>query len=279
MSTPVLTVEGLSVVYPTEQSIVAALRDVSFVLGRERLGIVGESGSGKSTLGRAIMGMVPPPGRVTARMMRLDHIDLRTLSERQFARLRGRRISMILQDPKYSLNPVMTVGTQITEAYRAHFAGGSAKARCAALEILAAVQIRDPERIMALYPHQISGGMGQRVMIAMMLIGEPKLLIADEPTSALDVTVQRSVLTILDELIRRRGMSLILISHNLPLVATFCDRILVMYGGRILETCVASRLSEAKHPYTRGLISALPSLQKRRGELPQLTRDSAWLEP
>jgi peptide/nickel transport system ATP-binding protein len=279
MSTPVLTVEGLSVVYPTEQSIVAALRDVSFVLGRERLGIVGESGSGKSTLGRAIMGMVQPPGRVTARMMRLDHIDLRTLSERQFARLRGRRISMILQDPKYSLNPVMTVGTQITEAYRAHFAGGSAKARCAALEILAAVQIRDPERIMALYPHQISGGMGQRVMIAMMLIGEPKLLIADEPTSALDVTVQRSVLTILDELIRRRGMSLILISHNLPLVATFCDRILVMYGGRILETCVASRLSEAKHPYTRGLISALPSLQKRRGELPQLTRDSAWLEP
>ena len=143
--------------------------------------------------------------------------------------------------------------------------------------MLAAVHIRDPERVYALYPHQVSGGMGQRVMIAMMLIAGPDLLIADEPTSALDVTVQHQVLAILDDLVRRRGMGLILISHNLHLVSVFCDRVLVMYAGRVVETCVAARTgATARHPYTRGLLASLPELGRRRTELPQLQRDPAW---
>jgi peptide/nickel transport system ATP-binding protein len=140
------------------------------------------------------------------------------------------------------------------------------------------VQIRDPGRVFGLYPHQISGGMGQRVMIAAALVAEPDLLIADEPTSALDATVQNQVLAILDELVREGGLALILISHNLPLVASFCDRVLVMYGGRIVETCAADKLAQAQHPYTQGLLQAIPSLTQQRAELPQLQRDPAWLE-
>ena len=144
--------------------------------------------------------------------------------------------------------------------------------------MLEAVQIRDPERVYGLYPHQVSGGMGQRVMIAMMLIAGPDILIADEPTSALDVTVQTQVLAIMDNLVRSRGMGLILVSHNLHLVSSFCDRVLVMYAGRVVETCAAGDLANARHPYTRGLLAALPELGHRRAELPQLQRDPAWLE-
>jgi peptide/nickel transport system ATP-binding protein len=170
----------------------------------------------------------------------------------------------------------MSVGHQIAETHRCHFHSSAKVARAAALEMLAAVHIRDPERVYALYPHQVSGGMGQRVMIAMMLIAGPDLLIADEPTSALDVTIQHQVLAIMDDLVRQRGMGLILISHNLHLVSAFCDRVLVMYAGRVVETCVASRLAEARHPYTRGLLASLPELGRRRTELPQLQRDPAW---
>jgi len=144
--------------------------------------------------------------------------------------------------------------------------------------MLNAVHIRDPERVYAMYPHQVSGGMGQRIMIAMMLIAGPELLIADEPTSALDVTVQSQVLSIMDELVRSRGMGLILISHNLHLVSSFCDRVLVMYAGQIVEVCDAGRLADAQHPYTRGLLAALPELGHRRAELPQLERDPAWMD-
>jgi peptide/nickel transport system ATP-binding protein len=273
-----LTVRNLGVVYPGDSGELRAVRNVSFTLGRERLGIVGESGSGKSTTGRAIMGLVPQPGRVEADELRLGEIDLLRLSERGFRKLRGKRIAMVLQDPKYSLDPVMAVGPQIAETHRAHFASTAKGARAAALEMLEAVHIRDPERVYALYPHQVSGGMGQRVMIAMMLIAGPDLLIADEPTSALDVTVQQQVLAIMDDLVRRRGMGLILISHNLHLVSSFCDRVLVMYAGQIVETCVAARLAEARHPYTRGLLAALPELGRRRHELPQLQRDPAWAD-
>ncbi len=255
-----------------------AVRNVSFALGRERLGIVGESGSGKSTTGRAIMGLVAAPGVVEADEMRLAGNDLLSLDERGFRRLRGKRVAMILQDPKYSLDPVMSVGHQIAETHRCHFRSSTKEARAAALEMLAAVHIRDPERVYALYPHQVSGGMGQRVMIAMMLIAGPDLLIADEPTSALDVTVQHQVLAIMDDLVRSRGMGLILISHNLHLVSSFCDRVLVMYAGRVVETCAASELSKARHPYTRGLLASLPELGRRRTELPQLQRDPAWAE-
>ncbi|SEE86000.1 peptide/nickel transport system ATP-binding protein [Rhizobiales bacterium GAS191] len=275
---PLLTVRNLRVVYPGDEGDVVAVRDVSFTLGRERLGIVGESGSGKSTTGRAIMGLVPLPGRVVADEMRLAEDDLLSLDERGFRRLRGKRVAMILQDPKYSLDPVMSVGHQIAETHRCHFRSTAKAARTAALEMLEAVHIRDPERVYALYPHQVSGGMGQRVMIAMMLIAGPDLLIADEPTSALDVTVQHQVLAIMDNLVRSRGMGLILISHNLHLVSSFCDRVLVMYAGRVVETCAASELGEARHPYTRGLLASLPELGRRRAELPQLQRDPAWAE-
>jgi peptide/nickel transport system ATP-binding protein len=275
---PLLTVRNLRVVYPGDEGDFAAVRNVSFTLGRERLGIVGESGSGKSTTGRAIMGLVPAPGRVAADEMRFGGDDLLRLDERGFRRHRGKRVAMILQDPKYSLDPVMSVGQQIAETHRCHFRSNAAAARKAALEMLAAVHIRDPERVYALYPHQVSGGMGQRVMIAMMLIAGPDLLIADEPTSALDVTVQHQVLAIMDDLVRSRGMGLILISHNLHLVSSFCDRVLVMYGGRVVETCAAGELSRARHPYTRGLLASLPELGRRRAELPQLQRDPAWAE-
>lgn len=273
---PLLSVRNLRVTYPSAQGETHAVRDVSFTLGRERLGIVGESGSGKSTTGRAIMGLVPPPGRIAADEMRLGDIDLLRLNERGFRRLRGRRVAMVLQDPKYALNPVMSIGRQIVETHAAHVGGGARAGKLAALEMLAAVRIRDPERVFHLFPHQVSGGMGQRAMIAMMLISNPEVLIADEPTSALDATVQTQILAILDELVRGRGMGLILISHNLHLVSAFCDRVLVMYAGRVVESCEAGRLREARHPYTRGLLDALPELGRRRAVLPQLQRDPAW---
>ncbi|MBC7634755.1 MAG: ABC transporter ATP-binding protein [Acetobacteraceae bacterium] len=278
MTDTLLSVRNLRVVYPGDDGEIAAVRNVSFTLGRERLGIVGESGSGKSTTGRAIMGLVAAPGRITADEMRLGDTDLTRLSEAGFRKLRGKRIAMVLQDPKYSLDPVMRVGDQIAETHRQHVRAGRKAARLAALEMLEAVQIRDPQRVYDLYPHQVSGGMGQRIMIAMMLIAGPDILIADEPTSALDVTVQTQVLAIMDNLVRSRGMGLILVSHNLHLVSSFCDRVLVMYAGQVVETCAAGNLANATHPYTRGLLAALPELGHRRAELPQLQRDPAWLE-
>jgi len=171
------------------------------------------------------------------------------------------------------------VGDQVAEAYAAAGKGTRAEARERALDMLAQVRIRDPKRVYDLYPHQVSGGMGQRIMIAMMLVPEPELLIADEPTSALDVTVRMQVLAILDDLVSRRGLALVFISHDLNLVATFCDRVLVMYAGRIVEECRASELAHARHPYTRGLLEALPRLGSPRERLPVLQRDAAWLAP
>ena len=260
----------------TAQLLVAA-RGVSFTLGREKLGIVGESGSGKSTVGRAILRLVPPPGRVSAERLTFDGIDLLAASEATLRALRGKRIAMVMQDPKYSLNPAMTVGKQIREAYRAHARVSRAQAERRALDMLAAVRIRDPERVYHCYPHEVSGGMGQRAMIAMMLVGDPDILIADEPTSALDVTVQMQVLAILDDLVSERGLGLILISHDLNLVASFCDRVLIMYAGRVVETCAAGELHRATHPYTRGLLAALPRIEGGSGPLPVLRRDPAWL--
>jgi peptide/nickel transport system ATP-binding protein len=183
---------------------------------------------------------------------------------------------MVMQDPKYSLNPVMKVGRQIEEAYRGE-ARRAGNLRRRALEMLQAVRIRDPERVYHHYPHQLSGGMGQRVMIAMMLAPGPDILIADEPTSALDVTVRLQVLAIIDDLVSKRGLGLIFISHDLNLVASFCDRVLIMYAGRIVETCRASELMQAQHPYTRGLLASLPRIESSPPELPVLRRDPAWL--
>jgi peptide/nickel transport system ATP-binding protein len=274
---PLLVVDDLRVSYPNRDGIhVEVVRGVNFTLGRERLGIVGESGSGKSQTGRAILGLTPPQGRVTAKRLTFDGIDLLTCPPRQRRELRGDRIAMVLQDPKFSLNPVMTIGDQITETLQAHERVSDRVARGRALAMLEAVQIDRPERVFGLYPHEVSGGMGQRAMIAMMLIADPDLLIADEPTSALDVTVQLQVLSILDRLVSERGMGLIFVSHDLRLVSSFCDRILVMYAGRVVEEISSGGLSEARHPYTRGLLECLPRLGEDRHPLPVLNRDPAW---
>ncbi|WP_347137690.1 ABC transporter ATP-binding protein [Paracoccus sp. SSK6] len=271
-----LSVQNLRVTFPTRQGTFDAVRGISFDLGRERLGVVGESGSGKSMTGRAILGLVRPPGRVTADRLDLEGQSILNLPERRMRKIRGNRISMVMQDPKFSLNPVMTIGDQIVEAYRLHAGGAKSAARQKALDMLAAVQIRDPERVMGAYPHEVSGGMGQRIMIAMMLAPDPEILIADEPTSALDVSVRTEVLNIMDRLVRDRGMGLIFISHDLNLVAQFCDRVLIMYAGRIVETLAARDLHKARHPYTQGLLNSLPRLDAPVERLPVLQRQDSW---
>ncbi len=272
-----LVVDGLRVSFPDRDGgRTEAVRGVSFSLGRERLGIVGESGSGKSQTGRAILGLTAPEGRVTAKRLEFNGQDLLRCTPQQRRELRGGRIAMVLQDPKFSLNPVMTIGDQIIETLRAHTRISSAQARAKALAALEAVRIDQPERVFKLYAHEVSGGMGQRAMIAMMLIANPELLIADEPTSALDVTVQLQVLAILDALVVERGMGLIFISHDLRLVSTFCDRILVMYAGRVVEEISAGGLADAKHPYTQGLLNCLPRLADGRHPLPTLDRQPEW---
>lgn len=275
MSKPLLTVEDLRVTFPTPRGPAEVVRGVSFSLGRERLGIVGESGSGKSMTGRSILKLIRAPGKVTAKRLEFDGIDLAKQSERQMRSIRGARISMVMQDPKFSLNPVMTVREQIAEALLTHQKLSGKEITSRVRSMLEAVRINDPDRVATLYPHELSGGMGQRVMIAMMLIPEPDLLIADEPTSALDVSVQAQVLDIIDDLVTRKGMGLIFISHDLNLVSSYCDRILVMNAGRIVEECKAGELMRATHPYTRGLIASAPRLNETREELPVLDR-SAW---
>ncbi|MDO5621835.1 MAG: ABC transporter ATP-binding protein [Paracoccus sp. (in: a-proteobacteria)] len=276
MTEPLLSVRNLRVSFPTRQGSFDAVRGVSFDLGRERLGVVGESGSGKSMTGRALLGLVRAPGRVTADHMTLDGRSILNLPEREMRQIRGARISMVMQDPKFSLNPVLSIGRQITETIRLHSRTSRADARQKALEMLAAVQIRDPERVFDSYPHEVSGGMGQRIMIAMMLTPDPEILIADEPTSALDVSVRAEVLNIMDALVRERGMGLMFISHDLNLVAQFCDRVQIMYAGRIVETLPASELHNARHPYTQGLLNSLPRLDAPVPRLPVLQRQDSW---
>ena len=273
-----LEVENLWVRFPIRQGIFDAVRGVSFALERERLGIVGESGSGKSMTGRAILRLIRKPGIVEADAIRLEGRNLLELSEPEMRKVRGQKISMVMQDPKFSLNPVMTIGNQIMEAYLLHNNTSKAQARAKAIAMLEAVSIRDPERVMRAYPHEVSGGMGQRIMIAMMLIPDPQILIADEPTSALDVSVQRQVLDIMDGLVKERGMGLIFISHDLNLVSEFCDRVLIMYAGRIVEVCDADKLHQAKHPYTQGLLNSLPRLDQPKKHLEVLKRDDGWAD-
>ncbi len=275
MSDPILTVEDLCVYYSGSAS--RAVNKVSFTLGRERLGIVGESGSGKSTVGRALMRLLPS-AQITATKAQFEEVDLMAASEREMLKVRGARMSMILQDPKFSLNPIRRCGDQVAEAYRTHFKCTKAEAKAKSIQMLEAVQIRDAERVYSLYPHEVSGGMGQRIMIAMMLLTNPDLVIADEPTSALDVTVRLQVLKILNDLVAERGIGLIMISHDLNLVRNFCDRVLIMYAGRVVETLRASELDNAQHPYTRGLLAAQPRIGGSRAPLSVLERDPNWLE-
>ncbi len=275
---PLLDVSNLRVSFVNGKAVTDAVRGVSFTLGREKLAIVGESGSGKSTVGRALLKLHPGSARITADCMRFAEIDLLNASEPLMRKVRGKRMSMIMQDPKYSLNPVVCVGDQIAEAYLAHHRVSRREAREKVLEMLDVVRIRQPERVYALYPHEVSGGQGQRIMIAMMLITDPEIVIADEPTSALDVSVRLQVLAMLDSLVEERGLGLIFISHDINLVRSFCDRVLVMYAGRVVESIAARDLDNAQHPYTRGLLDALPDIACPRPSLPVMTRDPAWLD-
>lgn len=277
LAQPLLRIEDLRVSFVTPRGRVEAVRGVSLAMGREKLGIVGESGSGKSQTGRAILGLIRPPGQMAAKTLEFDGVDLQRLSERQMRAIRGQRITMVMQDPKFSLNPVLTIGRQISEAYRTHHQASRNEARDKALQMLEKVRIRDPVRVLRAYPHEVSGGMGQRIMIAMMLVSDPDLLIADEPTSALDVTVRLQVLAILDELVAERGMGLIFISHDLNLVTSFCDRVVVMYSGKVMEDCAASELHRSRHPYTQGLLQCIPALGRQHERLPTLARNPSWL--
>ncbi len=272
-----LTIKNLSVNFHTVRGKVKVIRGINLEMGKEKVGIVGESGSGKSMTARAILGLIRPPGTVMADALQFDGIDLKGLNKKKRRKLRGRRMAMVMQDPRFSLNPVMSIGSQIAEAFRIHHAASRQMAKEKTLEMLEAVQIREPEKVYHHFPHEVSGGMGQRIMIAMMLIPEPDLLIADEPTSALDVTVQLQVLKILDDMVTKRGMGLIFISHDLQLVASFCDRVIVMYGGQIMEECEASQLHKARHPYTQGLLSCLPEIDRQKEFLHILSRQESWL--
>ncbi len=279
---PLLEVADLRVAYPGREGgaggFSEVVRGVSFTLGRERLGIVGESGSGKSQTGRAILGLSAPGARIGAQRLAFDGIDLLACTPAERRALRGRRIAMVLQDPKFSLDPVMRIGAQIAETLQTHTPLPARERRERVLQALADVGIDNPARVARLYPHEVSGGMGQRVMIAMMLIAGPELLIADEPTSALDVTVQLQVLGILDKLVAQRGMGLVFISHDLRLVSSFCDRVLVMYAGRVVEELASADLARAQHPYTQGLLNCLPRLDAPRHPLPVLQRQAAWAQ-
>ncbi len=275
---PLFSVRDLNVSFGTYQGAVHAVRGVSFDVGREKVAIVGESGSGKSTLGRAILRLLPRFAKVNATSMRFQGQDLLGASEKSIRAIRGKRISMILQDPKFSLNPVVSVGRQIAEAYSAHNMASGSAAKKRAIEMLETVRIRNPAQVFDMYPHELSGGMGQRVMIAMMLAPGPEFLIADEPTSALDVTVRLQVLAVLDDLVSERGLGLLFITHDLNLVRSFCDRVLIMYAGRVVETLAASDLDMASHPYTRGLLASLPRVDHPTDRLETLKRDPAWLE-
>ncbi|QXH44879.1 ABC transporter ATP-binding protein [Pseudomonas xanthosomatis] len=277
MTAAKIHVDSLNVRFVNGKKVMHAVRDVSFTLGQEKLAIVGESGSGKSTVGRSLLKLHPASAQVSAKAMQFGDLDLLGAGEKAMQKIRGQRISMIMQDPKYSLNPVVRVGEQIAEAYLAHHKASRQEARERVLTMLEKVHIRDPKRVYDLYPHEVSGGMGQRIMIAMMVITSPEVIIADEPTSALDVSVRQQVLNVLEELVVEQQMGLIFVSHDLNLVRNYCDRVLVMYAGRVVESLKACDLQYAEHPYTRGLLAALPSMDNRRPRLPVLQRDPLWL--
>ena len=272
-----LDVRDLHVSFVNGRQVTQAVRGVSFQLGREKLAIVGESGSGKSTVGSELLQLHPAKAKITAERMQFGDVDLLNATPKQMRQVRGKRISMIMQDPKYSLNPVLCVGDQIAEAWRSHHACSYQDAKRKVLNMHDVVRIREPERVYGLYPHEISGGQGQRIMIAMMLITDPEMVIADEPTSALDVSVRLQVLALLDDLVKTRGLGLIFISHDINLVRSFCDRVLVMYAGRVVESIAATELDNAQHPYTRGLLNALPDMDNRRYPLPVMQRQASWL--
>ena len=267
---PLLNVENLCTSFHTRNGVVRAVQDVSFQLNRgDTLGIVGDSGSGKSVTCYSILGLIPqPPGRIEGGRAMLDGIDLLKCSRSQLNSIRGRRISMIFQDAMTSLNPFLRIGDQLTEPLMIHEKISRAAAIDRALAMMTEAGIADAEQRLKMYPHEFSGGMRQRVMIAMALITKPDLLIADEPTTALDVTVQAQILDLIKKMQKELGMAVILISHDLGVVSGFCSRVMVMYAGRVMESAHTPDLFyNTKHPYTRGLQSSIPALQMKGKEL------------
>jgi oligopeptide/dipeptide ABC transporter ATP-binding protein len=268
--TAVLEVESLSVSFPAPQGRVIPVDGVSFTLARgETLALVGESGAGKSLTSLALLRLVPPPGRIDpGATLRLNGADILALEGEALRQIRGRHIAMVFQDAMTSLNPVLTVGDQISETIRAHFPVPAREARRRAEALLNEVGLGETAERYGSYPHQLSGGMRQRVMLAIALAAEPELLIADEPTSALDVTVQAQILELLDRLQAARGMTVLLVTHDLGIVAGRADRVAVMYAGRIVEEAPVDRLfHQPGHPYTRGLLASLPRLRGPKAPL------------
>jgi len=273
MKTPLLEIRDLSVHFTTDDGVVRAVEHVGFeIFPGKILGIVGESGCGKSVTALSILRLIPdPPGKIVGGEVLFEGKDLVKFEEKEMEKVRGNDISMIFQEPMTSLNPVFTIGDQIMEAILFHQGVHKAEARRKAIEMLGRVKIPDPGTRIDAYPHQLSGGMRQRAMIAMALSCQPKLLIADEPTTALDVTIQDEILKLLREIQNEMGMAVMLITHDLGVVAGLADRVMVMYAGRVVEQGpIGSILRQMRHPYTRGLVTSIPSLEERKKRLPAI---------
>jgi peptide/nickel transport system ATP-binding protein len=272
MAPPLLSVRHLRVEFPTRRGVLVAVDDVSFDIGEgEVLGVVGESGAGKSLTGAAIIGLLEPPGRIADGEIRLRDEPIQALPPDALRRIRGKRIGMIFQDPLTSLNPLYSIGEQLTETILTHLEGSAADARARAVGLLAEVGIPSPEQRIDHYPHQFSGGMRQRVVIALALAAEPELVIADEPTTALDVSVQAQIIRLLKGLCRDHGTAVMLITHDMGVIAETADRVAVMYAGRLVEVGPVREVVKApSHPYTRGLMGSIPSLVEDAARLAQI---------
>lgn len=281
MTDPVLSVRGVTTSFPSPRGILRAIRGVDLELARgERLGIVGESGSGKSALVTSILGLLDPPAHVRADSILLDGVELRSMSERALSRLRGARIGVVFQDPLTGLNPVRRIGPQVAETIRMHRALSRRAAQNEAIRLLRSVEIPEPERRYRAYPHELSGGMRQRVMIAMAIANSPAVLVLDEPTTALDVTTQAQIMSIMDGIVAEHGTAVIFITHNMELVSDFCDRVSVIYAGSVVENGPCQDvMARPAHPYSAALIASIPSMEGDRSQelvtLPGLPPDLA----
>ncbi len=272
MTAPLLEVQGLRVEFPTRHGTLLALDDVSFdIAPGEVLGVVGESGAGKSVTGAAIIGLLDPPGRIAGGEIRLAGQRIDNLSAEEMRKVRGRQIGAIFQDPLTSLNPLFTVGRQLIETIEAHLPLSRSQARARAVELLRQTGIPAPEARIDQYPHQFSGGMRQRVVIALALAASPKLIVADEPTTALDVSIQAQIIGLLKSLCKEQGAAVMLITHDMGVIAETCDRVAVMYAGRVAEIGpVQAVIHQPAHPYTAGLMGAIPAMDADRERLLQI---------
>jgi oligopeptide/dipeptide ABC transporter ATP-binding protein len=271
---PLLAVRDLTVAFPAGRGWAEVVRGAGFEVGHgEFVGLVGESGSGKSVTALAVLGLVPPPGTIRRGEIRFEGHDLLTSSEPELRKVRGGQIGMVFQEPAAALNPVLTIGVQIAEAVRLHRSLGRREARAEALALLELVAMPEPAARLGCYPHELSGGQRQRALLAVALAGRPRLLIADEPTTALDVTIQAQILELLERLRRELDLAVLLITHDLAVVAETCERVVVMYAGRVVEDApIGPLFAHPAHPYTRGLLAAVPVLGRPapRGELPTI---------